>query len=228
MFFVLVVDTESTSRSDLVTALHAHGYQTFVADNIDSALKPLKYLAIDAIIMAYELPDVSALELLSNIQNINSSHARKTIVMCPDNNVNSRITSLQHGADDALSKPIDFNELIIRLSKLLKRKNIYNLTTSDTIEFNGIEMDIQSLKVFIDGQQAPLSLTEFRLLYYFARNPNKVFLRSELGRITNGVNNKIDQRSIDVYIMRLRKSLQKYGKDSLIQTVRGVGYRFSA
>lgn len=227
MYFVLIIEAEGVSRSNLVTVLHANGYQTLVSDNIDTALKSLRNLVVDAIIIDYELPGGAALELLPIIQKTYANQAYDTIMMCPENNKNARTTSLQYGAHDAISKPVDFNELILRLNNLFKRKNTTQQPSSTVLEIYGIQMDIQSLEVSIDGKPAPLSLTEFRLLYYFARNPNKVFVRSELGRVTNGANNKLDQRSIDVYIMRLRKSLQKYGKDSLIQTVRGAGYRFS-
>jgi two-component system phosphate regulon response regulator PhoB len=87
---------------------------------------------------------------------------------------------------------------------------------------------MQSLQVTIGGENTDLSLSEFRLLYHFMRNPNKAFSRNELRTLTKGDENKLDERSIDVYVMRLRKSLQKRGYQDLIQTVRGIGYRFNS
>lgn len=227
MHSVLVVESDQFSRSATVSALQSAGYQTIQADCMDVALEIVNNLEINAALLDYELPDGSGMELISHIERSRLSRNAISIILGPCCNENARIIALQNGADDVLSKPISLNELILRLDNLFKHRNSDTSTNSNITEIYGIKMDLQSLEVTIDGQIAELSLLEFRLLYHFAKNPNKVFVRQELGKVTNGANSTLDSRSIDVYIMRLRQSLQKFGKDSLIQTVRGAGYRFS-
>ena len=227
MHSVLVVESDQFSRSATVSALQSAGYQTLQADCMDVALESLNNLAISAALLDYELPDGSGIDLISQIQNSRIKQKILTIILCPRGNECARIASLQNGADDVLSKPVSLNELTLRLDNLFKRCNSDTYPVSNIIEINGIKMNLQSLEVTIEEQIAELSLTEFRLLYHFASNPNKVFIRRDLGKVVNGVHSNLDNRSIDVYIMRLRKSLKKFRKDSLIQTVRGAGYRFS-
>ena len=225
---VLVVESDQISRSATVSALQSAGFHTMQAEGMDDALDTINKIAINAALVDYELPDGSAVELISTLHKNVASQKVMSIVMGPCCNETARIVALQNGADDVLSKPISLNELILRLQNLFSRDESQGLPNfNNKLNSNGIELDIQSLQAIINGARADLSLCEFRLLYNFMRSPNKVLTRSDIKNLTKGSHNAIEERSIDVYIMRLRKNLNKYGKSNLIQTVRGVGYRFS-
>ncbi len=224
---ILVVETDRFSRAATLSALNTAGYNTLEADSFATGINSLRNIIPSAAIVDYEMNDGTGLELFAEIQQNELKQRIPTIILTPHCNDLSRITALEGGADDVMSKPTALNELILRLNNMLNRDQA-NTANEFNISSRGINLDMQSLQVTIGGENTDLSLSEFRLLYHFMRNPNKAFSRSELRTLTKGDENKLDERSIDVYVMRLRKSLQKRGYQDLIQTVRGIGYRFNS
>jgi len=224
---ILVVESDRFSRAATLSALNTAGYNTLEADSFAGGVHSLRKLIPNAAIVDYELNDGSGLDLFAQIQQNELKQRIPTIILTPNWNDSSRVSALESGVDDVMSKPIALNELVLRLSKMIKADET-KTATQFNISSRGINLDMQSLQVTIGGQNTDLSLSEFRLLYHFMRNPNKAFSRNELRLLTKGDEAKLDERSIDVYVMRLRKSLQKRGYQDLIQTVRGIGYRFNA
>jgi len=224
---ILVVESDRFSRAATLSALNTAGYNTLEADSFAGGVHCLRKLIPNAAIVDYELNDGSGLDLFAQIQQNELKQRIPTIILTPNWNDSSRVSALESGVDDVMSKPIALNELVLRLSKMIKTDET-KTATQFNISSRGINLDMQSLQVTIGGQNTDLSLSEFRLLYHFMRNPNKAFSRNELRLLTKGDEAKLDERSIDVYVMRLRKSLQKRGYQDLIQTVRGIGYRFNA
>jgi two-component system phosphate regulon response regulator PhoB len=224
---ILVVETDRFSRAATLSALNTAGYNTLEADSFATGINSLRNIIPSAAIVDYEMNDGTGLELFAEIQQNELKQRIPTIILTPHCNDLSRITALEGGADDVMSKPTALNELILRLNNMLNRDQA-NTANEFNISSRGINLDMQSLQVTIGGENTDLSLSEFRLLYHFMRNPNKAFSRNELRTLTKGDENKLDERSIDVYVMRLRKSLQKRGYQDLIQTVRGIGYRFNS
>ena len=224
---ILVVESDRFSRAATLSALDTAGYNTLEADSFAGGVHSLRKLIPNAAIVDYELNDGSGLDLFAQIQQNELKQRIPTIILTPNWNDSSRVSALESGVDDVMSKPIALNELVLRLSKMIKTDET-KTATQFNISSRGINLDMQSLQVTIGGQNTDLSLSEFRLLYHFMRNPNKAFSRNELRLLTKGDEAKLDERSIDVYVMRLRKSLQKRGYQDLIQTVRGIGYRFNA
>ena len=229
MYSILVVDSDSLSRSATISALKSSGFNSFEANGYVQAINIKNTTLPNAAIIDYELIDGSGLDLFKQLQRNDLNQRIPTIILGPCCNEISRVLSLQNGADDVLSKPVLLNELVLRLNNLL-RKSDNNESSINYLSNNGINLDMQSLQVSIGGENTDLSLSEFRLLYHFMRNPNKAFTRNELRILTKGSEseNKLNERSIDVYVMRLRKSLQRRGYNDLIKTVRGIGYRFNA
>jgi len=224
---ILVVESDRFSRAATLSALNTAGYNSLEADSFAGGVHSLRKLIPNAAIVDYELNDGSGLDLFAQIQQNELKQRIPTIILTPNWNDSSRVSALESGVDDVMSKPIALNELVLRLSKMIKADET-KTATQFNISSRGINLDMQSLQVTIGGQNTDLSLSEFRLLYHFMRNPNKAFSRNELRLLTKGDEAKLDERSIDVYVMRLRKSLQKRGYQDLIQTVRGIGYRFNA
>ena len=224
---ILVVETDRFSRAATLSALNTAGYNTLEADSFANGINSLRNIIPSAAIVDYEMNDGTGLELFAEIQQNELKQRIPTIILTPHCNDLSRISALEGGVDDVMSKPTALNELILRLNNMLNRDQA-NTANEFNISSRGINLDMQSLQVTIGGENTDLSLSEFRLLYHFMRNPNKAFSRSELRTLTKGDENKLDERSIDVYVMRLRKSLQKRGYQDLIQTVRGIGYRFNS
>ena len=228
MSSVLIVEGDNLSRSATTSFLHSAGFGTVEASDCSKAIELMDSMLPIAALVDYELPDGSGLDLFTSIKKNRYNQDIPVIMLGPCCNEVARIQSLEKGADDVVSKPISPGELVLRLKNIMRRHgNTNGKSVSNDVYLNGITMDMESLQVTVDGENADLSLSEFRLLYHFMRNPNKAFSRIELCSLTKGDDAKLDERSIDVYVMRLRKSLQQYGHENLIQTVRGVGYRFA-
>ena len=230
MYSILLAIDDDIARSATASALESSGFSVCEAKNISDALLRSVSEIFNAAIIDYELSDGPGIELYSQLQENKLKQRIPTIIFCPQCNDNARINSLTHGADDAMSQPILLNELVLRLNNLLNYRYPVSQqqdSSDNAISSNGIRLDLNSFKVTIDGENTDLSLSEFKLLYNFMSNPNKAFSRTELRALTKGDDESLDERSIDVYVMRLRKSLQKLGHDDLIKTVRGVGYRFN-
>ena len=229
MHTVLIIETERFARAATVSALNAAGYNTVESDTMASALKCLQSLLPNAAIIDYELPDGDSLELFAQLQQNQLRQRIPCLMLTAGGDDRPRITCLEAGADDVMSKPVSLSEMVLRLNNMIAKRQKPSISDGEfNISSRGINLDMQSLQVSIAGENTDLSLSEFRLLYHFMRNPNKAFSRSELRKLTKGDEAKLDERSIDVYVMRLRKSLQKRGYQDLIQTVRGIGYRFNA
>ena len=137
----------------------------------------------------------------------------------------AQVGALEMGLDDFLVRPVSSRELISRIRAVQRRR----IPESEIRRLGaaGIELICDQHRVVIDGRNVSLSPTEYRLLEFFMSHPEKVYTRTQLLNNVWGRNVLIDERTVDVHIRRLRKALLKHGRDTVIQTVRGFGYRFS-
>ncbi|MDA8349742.1 MAG: winged helix-turn-helix domain-containing protein, partial [Pseudomonadota bacterium] len=129
-------------------------------------------------------------------------------------------------ADDYVTKPFSPRELIARINAVLRRTGASGL--DHVVEFEALKLDQQGQRITVDGATVPLGPTEYRMLEFFMTHPERVFSRDQLLDRLWGGNVYVEERTIDVHVRRLRKSLEKFGLDRFVQTVRGSGYRFSA
>jgi two-component system phosphate regulon response regulator PhoB len=137
-----------------------------------------------------------------------------------------RIRGLDTGADDYITKPFSTRELLARIKALLRRSAPQ--TADTTVEINGLQLDPATHRVQAQGRKVELGPMEFRLLHFFMTHPERVHSRERILDSVWGGNVYVEERTVDVHIRRLRKVLTDSGHDTLIQTVRGAGYRLSA
>ncbi|EQD58149.1 phosphate regulon transcriptional regulatory protein PhoB, partial [mine drainage metagenome] len=137
-----------------------------------------------------------------------------------------KVTGLDSGADDYLTKPFSPRELIARIHAVLRRSG--GAALDHIVEFDALKLDQQGQRITVGGQTVPLGPTEYRMLEFFMTHPERVFSRDQLLDRLWGGNVYVEERTIDVHVRRLRKSLEKFGVERFVQTVRGSGYRFSA
>jgi two-component system phosphate regulon response regulator PhoB len=136
-----------------------------------------------------------------------------------------RIKGLDTGADDYIAKPFSPREMVARVNAVLRRTKWDD--ASDEVEIGGLHIDNISHRVSADGQRVEVAPTEYRLLHFFMTHADRAFSRSQLLDQVWGDQVYVEERTVDVHVRRLRKALETTGHDRLLQTVRGVGYRFS-
>jgi two-component system phosphate regulon response regulator PhoB len=136
-----------------------------------------------------------------------------------------KILGLDSGADDYVTKPFSPRELVARIKAVMRRGG--PPLADEILEANGLVLDTASHRVSAGNYILDIGPTEYRLLAFFMSHPERVYSRSQLLDRVWGSNVYVEERTVDVHIRRLRKALEPYGHDTLIQTVRGAGYRFS-
>jgi len=171
------------------------------------------------------LPDTSGVELIRWLRRQPDYAQTPCLMLTARSQEADKITGLESGADDYMTKPMSLRELKARIKALLRRPSVY-LEASDTITVGPIKLNLSSHEVKVAGQLLDLSPTEYKLLKFFMRNQNKVFSRDQILTAVWGDDAFISDRTVDVHILRLRKVFKRSEIDEMISTVRGSGYRF--
>ena len=171
------------------------------------------------------MPGLSGAEFAKELKS--NAHTRDVpiIMVTARAEEEDKVRVLNIGADDYISKPFSFPELIARIQAVLRRSMPGGVEERVTVA--GLEVDVASQRVSAKGQAVKLGPTEYRLLHFFVSHPERVYTREQVLDRVWGQNVYVEERTVDVHIRRLRKALEPYGCDNLIQTVRGTGYRFS-
>jgi two-component system phosphate regulon response regulator PhoB len=224
---VLIVDDESAIREMLRMALELADFSCLEADNIHTAHQIVVDERPDIVLLDWMLPGGSGIELLRRLKRSDTSADIPVIMLTAKTTEDNVIQGLEVGADDYITKPFAPRELIARIRALLRRSGDSALDV--VLEVEELILDGESKRAFLAGESLDVGPTEFRLLQFFMSHPERAYSRGQLLDQVWGANVYVEERTVDVHIRRLRKSLQQNGRDysGLIQTVRGTGYRFS-
>ncbi len=224
---VLIVDDEFAIRDMLRMALEIADFRCIEAENIQEAFTLIVDERPDIILLDWMLPGGSGLELLRRMKRDDSTSDVPVIMITAKTAEDNIIQGLDVGADDYLVKPFAPRELIARIKALLRRAG--GGREEARIQVEGLVLDGESRRIFIEEQAVDMGPTEFNLLHFFMSHPERAYTRSQLLDQVWGANVYVEERTVDVHIRRLRKALQTDDADysNLIQTVRGTGYRFS-
>ncbi|MDY7026635.1 MAG: phosphate regulon transcriptional regulator PhoB [Pseudomonadota bacterium] len=221
---VLIVDDEAAIREMLQTALELADFDCITASNAKDAYKLIIDHRPNIVLLDWMMPNVSGVELARRLKKEEITAELPIIMLTARGEEDSRVQGLDVGADDYVTKPFSTRELIARIRAVLRRSE---QRIKQFLEFEGLALDAQAQQVFADNAPVTIGPTEFRLLEFFMKHPDRAYSRSQLLDHVWGGNVYIEDRTIDVHIRRLRKALEKYGYDRFVQTVRGLGYRFS-
>jgi two-component system phosphate regulon response regulator PhoB len=221
---VLVVEDDPDISAMLEYALSNADWQAIAVSNCQGALQELAGMVPNLVLLDWMLPDMSGIELLRRIRREPRLREIPVIMLTARGEEADRVRGLESGADDYVVKPFSLRELKARINTHL-RKQVSARTT--TFSINGLVLDQESYRTTVNGEPIELGPTEFRLLRHFMSHRDRVFTRSQLLDTVWGANVYIEERTVDVHIRRLRKALEPFDKQYLIQTVRGAGYRFS-
>ncbi|MDE2345431.1 MAG: phosphate regulon transcriptional regulator PhoB [Gammaproteobacteria bacterium] len=219
---ILIVDDERPLREMVAFGLQRAGYKVSEAEDCSSARAKIADHLPDLLLLDWMLPDMSGLEFARALRRDENTRELPIIMLTARVTEDDKVTGLQGGADDYVTKPFSARELVARIEAILRRTGSHE----ETLAAGAITMNTVSHRITIDNTEITLGPTEYRLLKFFMMHPERVFSRSQvLDRIWSGV--YVEERTVDVHIRRLRRVLEEHGCDHYVETVRGAGYRFS-
>jgi phosphate regulon transcriptional regulator PhoB len=202
------------------------GFQVSGANDGATGLSTLKKSPPDLLLLDLMLPKLSGLDICREVRKDESLNRLPILMLTARGDEADRVVGLEMGADDYVTKPFSPRELIARVKALLRRAEPA-ADTPRTIEIGKLSIDPASYRVSYSGKTVPLSTLEFRLLYYLASRPNRVFSRDQLLDAVWGTDRFVTPRSVDVYVRRLREKIEPDPENPLhLKTVRGAGYLF--
>lgn len=223
---ILVVEDEAPVRALLSATLEAEGYRVLEAPDAEEAETHLEGELPVLILLDWMLPRMSGLEFTRRLKRDEMLREVPIIMLTARGEEEYKVAGLEAGVDDYVTKPFSTRELLARIRAVLRRAGSDG---GDIIEAPGdLRMDLARHSVTAGDMVLTMGPTEFRLLHFFMTHPERVYSRDQLLDRVWGRNAYIEERTVDVHIRRLRKAMETTGHDRLIQTVRGVGYRFSA
>ena len=180
----------------------------------------------DLILLDWMLPGVSGIDYARRLRRDDLTRNVPVIMLTARGEENDKVSGLDAGVDDYVVKPFSARELVARIKAVLRRS--HGDGEDGNVELGGLRIDGPAHRVFADDKPVAIGPTEYRLLYFFMTHADRVYSRGQLLDHVWGGNVYVEERTVDVHIRRLRKTLEPFGKENLVQTVRGAGYRFSA
>ncbi|TAJ52075.1 MAG: phosphate regulon transcriptional regulatory protein PhoB [Nevskiaceae bacterium] len=222
---ILVVEDEASIREMLRFALERAEFRVMLAANAQEARLKIAEAQPDLILLDWMMPGLSGVEFAKELKSGATSKDIPIIMVTARAEEEDKVRGLNIGADDYVSKPFSFPELIARIQAVLRRSMPGGV--EERLSVAGLEVDAASQRVTARGEPVKLGPTEYRLLHFFISHPERVYTREQVLDRVWGQNVYVEERTVDVHIRRLRKALEPHGYDNMIQTVRGTGYRFS-
>jgi len=223
---VLVVEDEPAIQELIAYNLRQAGHQPVRADNAEQAIHLVREALPDLVLLDWMLPGLSGLEFARRLRADKRTRTIPIIMLTARAEEQDKLTGLETGADDYITKPFSPRELNARVKAVLRRRAPQ--MTDDVVQVRGLRLDPATHRVSADSETVHLGPTEFRLLHFLMTHPERVHSRTQLLDQVWGDHVFVEERTVDVHIRRLRKALERSRQDSMIQTVRGAGYRLSA
>ena len=222
---ILIVEDEKPIRDMVAFGLRRAGFEVVEAEDCAAARARIADRRPDLVLADWMLPDTSGLELTRQLKRDPETRDLPIILLTARAEETDKVTGLEGGADDYVTKPFSPRGLAPRSNAVLRRGWVGG--AAGDIEADGLRMDVAGHRVMVGERGIALGPTEYRLLNFFMTHPDRVYSRSQLLDRVWGGNVYVEERTVDVHIRRLRKALEETGHDRLVQTVRGAGYRFS-
>jgi two-component system phosphate regulon response regulator PhoB len=220
---ILVVEDEPDAIELISFKLKESGFDVIKALDGAEALKSARTAAPDLILLDLMIPEVDGLEVCKILRRDAKTSGIPIIMVTAKASEIDRVLGLEYGADDYVTKPFSPRELVLRVRKLLKRRDKEE-TDADRFQIGTLFIDLTKHFVSVDGHDVELTVTEFKLLSLFARRQGRVLSRDQLLQDVWEYNSSVDTRTVDTHVRRLR---EKLGSAAVhLNTIRGVGYRF--
>lgn len=219
---ILVVEDEVAIQELLRYSLEQAAFETVLVGSAEAALEEIRQRLPALVLLDLMLPGMSGSTLAKRLRQDARTRELPIIMVTARAEEGDRVQGLELGADDYVSKPFSPKELIARIRAVLRRRAPH--LAGETVAVGPLRLDPAARTVTCEGRDITLGPTEFDLLHYLMTHPNRAFTRDQLLNALRGDHRFLEDRTIDVYIRRLRAGLGSAG-DNLIETVRGVGYK---
>ena len=221
---ILVVEDDADISSLLRFSLENTGFSVFESPSAEAAMQILTERRTDLVIIDWMLPGMDGLNLTKTLRNRADTEKIPIIMLTARSDEADAIQGFDSGVDDYITKPFSPRELIARVNALLRRSTD---GARSLIESNGMSLNTHNHTLQINGENLYLKPREYGLLQYLMKNPNRILSRNQLLDGAWGRSVYVEERTVDVYIVRLRKKLEPSGKSGVIKTIHGVGYVYN-
>ncbi|MBF0628104.1 MAG: response regulator [Magnetococcales bacterium] len=223
---VLIVDDESAIRDTVCLILANAGIESLEASSVHEAQGLLRDITPNLILLDWMLKGVSGLEYLRLLKKDEATRTIPVIMLTAKGEEGDKVSGLEQGAEDYITKPFSAKELLARIRVALRR--VEPLATEEVVVLDTLVLNRAQHTIRVGQQPLRCSSMEYRLLGFFITHPDRVYHRDQLLDLVWGRNVHVGDRTVDVHVRALRKLLEPFGKDGMLQTVRGAGYMFSA
>jgi DNA-binding response OmpR family regulator len=219
VFNILVVEDDKNLNKLICAVLKQNGYHVFRAEDGEEALSVLSHEHIDLVISDIMMPNMDGFEMTGELRK--SNYNLPILMVTAKDSFEDKRRGFLSGADDYMVKPIDLNEMILRVGALLRRSQISN---EHKLLIGAVELDYDTLIVSRNGESIVLPPKEFYLLFKLLSYPKQIFTRRQLMDEIWGIDSEADERTVDVHVKRLRERFGSWPEFD-IATVRGLGYK---
>lgn len=221
---ILIVEDEPEIREMLRYSLQLEGFTIEEAESCQQAEQLISKKTPDLILLDWMLPVVSGIKFAKKLKKNDLTKEIPIIMLTAKAEEENKVKGLEAGADDYITKPFSPRELIARIRTVLRRGPL--ISPEGVVRAASLSINNDTRDVKVNDQSIDFSPIEYKLLYFLITHPGRVYTREQLLTYVWGGETYIDERTVDVQILRLRKVLSKHGCEPLIHTVHGVGYKF--
>ena len=223
---ILIVEDELVTQRLIAASLERAGYKVIRVPSVAQAEAAIREVLPDLMLLDWILPGTTGVSFLRQLRNERRTKQIPVIMLTGRTEEFDKVTGLEAGADDYLTKPFSHRELLARIKAVVRRRA--PLLGDEPIEFSDLKLDPAAHRVSTGSGKINLWATEFRLLHFLMTHPDRVYSRGQLLDEVWGDHVFVEDRTVDVHIRRLRQALQPSGHQQMIETVRGAGYCFRA
>ncbi len=218
---ILLIEDEPGIVRMIARGLEPHGHEIVAAESGEDDAIPLWVDQVDLVILDINLPGIDGFEVLGYIRR--TRPALPVIMLTAQGDLRSKVTALDGGADDYMTKPFAMEELLARIRATTRRND---QQTASSLQFGDLHIDLVSHRLRKGDRIVELSRREFALIEYFARNPGRLLTRQQILSAVWEYDFDGESNVVNVYVRYLRQKLQQLGADDVLTTVHGSGYRF--
>ena len=224
---VLIVDDEVNICELIRLYVEKEGYHAVIANDGQTAVDQFKALLPDIVLLDIMLPVRDGWQVCREIRAISNT---PIIMLTAKGETFDKVLGLELGADDYMVKPFEPKELVARIKAVLRRTENQAVAEKqeEELQFDGLKINKGTYEVYLDGKKLEMPPKEFELLYFLAKNLNKVYTRDQLLDEIWGYEFFGDSRTVDVHVKRIREKIECEGKNWSLKTVWGVGYKFES